>query len=181
MDPFFLPLLCSGWKLDPLMCLWDIWLKPYSWKPFSELEWSLVIPHRYGMTPLMDPFQMRIIKSVFNDSTLTVWDMYCAGKERKSFSKVRSLNMQTCCQGRRWKSVMAFKVNFIYSEHTIHWRWIGLFLNKCLKKNLLTLTWTVLTSRPSKEGFARIDEDDDSYLVLCWNLILWWLFIYWLK
>ena len=24
--------------------------------------------------------------------------------------KVKSLNMQTCCQGRRWKSVMAFKV-----------------------------------------------------------------------
>ena len=70
-------------------------------------------PYRYGMTPLMDPFQMRIIKSVFNDSMLTVWNMHCVDKDRDSFSKVRSLNMQTCCQGRRWKSVMAFKVGWL--------------------------------------------------------------------
>ena len=30
-----------------------------------------------------------------------------------SLSKVKSLNMQTCCQGRRWKSVMAFKVSLL--------------------------------------------------------------------
>ena len=37
---------------------------------------SFIFLRRYGMTPLMDPFQMRIIKSVFNSSMLTVWKVF---------------------------------------------------------------------------------------------------------
>ena len=40
------------------------------------------IPHRFGMTPLLDPFQMRIIKSVFNDSMLKVWNFNCGEKKK---------------------------------------------------------------------------------------------------
>ena len=50
--------------------------------------------HKYGMTPLLEPFQMKIIKSVFNEKNLTV----------------RSLNLDFCCnQRKKWKMIMALK------------------------------------------------------------------------
>ena len=39
---------------------------------------------RYGMTPLLDPFQMNIIKSVFSGEKLAV----------------RGLNLDTCCKAK---------------------------------------------------------------------------------
>ena len=50
--------------------------------------------HKFGMTPLLLPFQMKIIKSVFNDGPLSV----------------RSLNLDFCCNDRtKWKTIMALK------------------------------------------------------------------------
>ena len=50
--------------------------------------------HKFGMTPLLLPFQMKIIKSVFNEGPLSV----------------RSLNLDFCCKDRKkWKTIMALK------------------------------------------------------------------------
>ena len=57
------------------------------WRIVDSLTDHSCIPHRFGMTPLLDPFQMRIIKSVFNDSMLKVWNFNCGEKK-----KVCSLN-----------------------------------------------------------------------------------------
>ena len=50
--------------------------------------------HKYGMTPLLEPFQMKIIKSVFAEGPLTV----------------RGLNLDICCPERKkWKMILALK------------------------------------------------------------------------
>ena len=53
----------------------------------------LYFQKKYGMIPLMEPFQMNIIKSVFEPESLSV----------------RALNLDTCCKSRPWKMVMALK------------------------------------------------------------------------
>ena len=50
--------------------------------------------HKFGMTPLLEHFQMKIIKSVFDEEPLIV----------------RSLNLDVCCKRRKkWKMIMALK------------------------------------------------------------------------
>lgn len=57
----------------------------------------LYFQKKYGMVPLMDNFQMRIIKSVFEEENLSV----------------KSLGLDTCCKSRRlrksWKKVKPLK------------------------------------------------------------------------
>ena len=53
----------------------------------------LYFQKKYGMIPLIDPFQMKIIKSVFEPENLSV----------------KALNIGTCCKSRPWKMVMALK------------------------------------------------------------------------
>ena len=48
---------------------------------------------KYGMAPVLEPFQMKIITSVFSESEL----------------RVKSLNLGICCPGRKWKMIMALK------------------------------------------------------------------------
>ena len=48
---------------------------------------------KYGMAPVLEPFQMKIISSVFSESEL----------------RVKSLNLGICCPGRKWKMIMALK------------------------------------------------------------------------
>ena len=49
---------------------------------------------KYAMAPVLDPFQMKIIKSVFDERDLAV----------------KSLNLSICCpQGKKWKMIMALK------------------------------------------------------------------------
>ena len=55
----------------------------------------LYFQKKYGMIPLMEPFQMKIIKSVFEPDALSV----------------RGLNIDTCCKSRPWKMVMALKAD----------------------------------------------------------------------
>ena len=61
------------------------------------------------MTPLMDPFQMKIIKSVFNASSLSVGARMMLDMPPFPF-QVQALNMRTCCPDRKWKNIMALEV-----------------------------------------------------------------------
>ena len=124
---------------------------------------------KYGMAPVLEPFQMKIISSVFSESEL----------------RVKSLNLGICCPGRKWKMIMALKEdkrtgiatglsekfeknpeyysrNFLIGlgHHTM-----PLFLFKGDTKNIKTF-WNIMfsTYRYSSPAEKRVDIQEKNFL-----------------